>query len=549
MDVSGVGLSPAGFSAATPEAALDPQRSGQAGAVRENLGQAKQAPLDLLSDERLGRELLSLGLRPDPGKLLAARALVLQQGCIDPALLLDVERSLQAVDTAGLPEAEAAAFLLARRLPANQETMSWVRERLHATDSAGSRMIAIIERFAAAMAARTEQQGTPAKGEAPPGAMSRPGPEAQAKETAPSGTGAASGAATTKASSSATPTMTPTPASSPSSAPTPASTSAAPSAPTPAPAASASPQGEASNVGKEAATPAAKTAPAEAPKPPAPGGATTAPANSAAPQAQPASAPQAMSAAVAAEVADATSPTASPESPGLKAEGGSLAPEAKATAKPEQPVERQLLAKLQALALPEGKAKDVEAALRRLVQAMRPQEADLARGEVVEAKERLSSLAAKTIAKAPHEASARALHDEVRFQQVNSARHEGQTPHEFVIPVWWKDGSGQIRVQERPKGAARRPGEDSAPIRVAISLATPHLGAIRIDLLLAQRQVNCLVAVQDQVAADFLSPRLTELRSAIEEAGIHVNVMGMKPFSTDEGQPGPGDAKGVDYYW
>ncbi len=393
MDIGGVGLGPTGFSAVPPETALDPQRSGLAGAVREKLGQVRQAPLDLLSDERLGRELESLGLRPDAGKLLAARALIKLQGRIDPTLLADVERSLQTLGNPGLPEAEAAAFLAARRLPATPDAMSWVLGRQHSPESAGARMIAIIQRFVAAMAARTAGQGTPAGSESPH-----------------RGAGASSQGATT----------------------------------------------------------------------------------------------------------------------GAKAS--------------------DLLSQLESLTLPEGDVQKVTEGLRRLVNAMRPQEADLAREQVTVAKERLSAMAAKVLAESPQEAGAREVHDEARFQQVRNARQEGQEPHEFVIPVWWNGGSGEIRVQERAKGAPRRAEEDSAPVRVVMSLNTPHLGPLRVDLLLAQRQVNCLVAVQDQGAADFLTPRLTELRSAIEETGIHVHVMGMKPFAPDDGHPDPGDAKGVDYY-
>lgn len=408
MDVSGVGHSPAGFSSAPPETALDPQRSSLVGAVREKLGQARQASLDLLSDERLGRELVSLGLRPDPGKILAARGLVLQQGRIDPALLAEVERSLQAFEAPGPSEAEAAAFLLARRLPASPETMSWVLGRQHAADSGGSRMIAIIQRFVAAMLARTAGQGTPA------------GIESPHRGAGTSSTGA----------------------------------------------------GQATEAG--------------------PG----------------------------------TGATRS----GAGASAGDL------------------LAKLQGLSLPEGDAREVAEGLKRLVGAMQPQEAELARGEAAGAKERLSAMAARVLAEAPQDASAREVHDEVRFQQVRNARQDGQDPHEIVIPVWWNAGSGEIRVQEHPKGALRRSDDDSAPVRVVLSLETPHLGALRIDLLLAQRQVNCLVAVQDQGAADFVSARLTELRSAIEETGIVVHAMGMKPFKSGDGTPGPGDAKGVDYY-
>lgn len=533
MDVSGVGQSPAGYSA-VPETALDPQRSGPAGAP-EKSGQVRQAPLDLLSDARLGRELMALGLRPDAAKLLAARALMLQQGRLDLAMLLDVERSLHALASPGPAEAEAAAFLVARRLPATTETVSWVTGRQHATEPAGMRMLGIIQRFAAAMAARS---GLPAA----PLEVATPGVPSQAAADTPATAEPAAhptpGApAKAPSNAGAQPASTPAPAPAPQ-APVPAPAASVPAAEASADAAGA-PDGEATPA-RPLATPGAPgpaMPPAKAPAPhPVPTQALQPAPTPSHPATLPAATLSALVTAVASELPEAAATAAEPGDPA-----------APATAKP-QPAERELLARLQALTLPEGKARDVEAALRRLVQALRPQEADLAQGAVAEAKERLSATATKAIAKAPHDANVRAVHDELRFQQVNSARHEGQTPHEIVIPVWWKGGSGEIRVQERPEGAARRSEEASAPVRVVMALETPHLGALRIDLLLAQRQVNCLVAVQDQGAADFLSPRLTELRSAIEETGVHVHGLGMKPFTPVDGRPGPGDAKGVDYY-
>ncbi|HEY9856690.1 MAG TPA: flagellar hook-length control protein FliK [Stenomitos sp.] len=548
MDVSGVGQSPAGFSA-VPETVLDPQRSSQTGP--EKLGQVRQAPLDLLSDARLGRELLSLGLRPDPAKILAARALFLQQGSLDLTMLLDVDRSLQGMSSPGSAEADAAAFLVARQLPATTETVSWVLGRQNATEPSGMRMPNIIQRFEAAMAARSETPALPSKGDAPALNLPRPETGAPPQESTPSGTSSAPAAAPAKALT-ASMMPAPTPASpTPSQSPTPPVTPV----PTPVPAAAAALQEDVAPQTPETPSPDGQTpvatkvpesaaAPAKAPTASTP--ATPAPANAAAPQ--PAAAAQALAKAVVSESASAAIATDASQLPDLKA--ATVSPEATAPQAPksaEAPL-RDLFAKLQALALPEGKPKEVEAALRKLIQALRPQEADLAHGEVAEAKERLTSLAAKAIARSPHDATVREVHDEIRFQQVNSVRHEGQTPHEFIIPVWWKGGSGEIRVQERPKGAARRSEEASAPVRVVMALDTPHLGAIRIDLLLAQRQVNCLVAVQDQGAADFLSERLTELRSAIEETGIRVNALGMKPFTADAEAFGPGDAKGVDFY-
>ncbi|MNX86217.1 Flagellar hook-length control protein FliK [compost metagenome] len=240
--------------------------------------------------------------------------------------------------------------------------------------------------------------------------------------------------------------------------------------------------------------------------------------------------------------------------------------EATAEEAPPQPAppspKAEALARLQALALPEGGRHQVEAALRRLVTAMTPPEADLAQAlqaptpeeeakQAAMPRERLAEVLERVVDRHPADADARALRDEVRFGQLRMAGNEGLV---FTIPLWWSRGSGEIRVHERQGEGEHAAGGPSGSTRVVIALDTPHLRGVRIDLLLRERQVNCQVALEDPAAAAFLEPRLPELRDAIEGIGIRVGSLNLRKGASPRKAPGtretaaPSRLPGVDFY-
>lgn len=208
------------------------------------------------------------------------------------------------------------------------------------------------------------------------------------------------------------------------------------------------------------------------------------------------------------------------------------------------PHRAEVLSLLKDLELPEGKGPEVAAALKKLVAALQLPEADLAKQVRKEdpqgsekSPERLVSMLQRMATESP---AARTAHEEVRATQL-------QNRQETVLPVWWADGSGEIRVQERPEGGKKRKIEASEGARAVLALETPHLQAVRIDLLLSRGQVNCHVAVQDPGVAEFLTERLDDLRTALDSINVRVNSLEVKTGVKSTRAPAE-QARGVDYY-
>lgn len=349
MDVRGVGQGPSSFQ----PVAQDP-------APARTKPEARAIPLELLGDPRLSAELESLGLPPEPGRMMAARALISAMGTLDPKSLSALEKALSTLESPTPAQAKAAAFLLSEGIPVTPQGINWLTGRQG--ENAGTRLLSLQQQLS----------------------------------------------------------------------------------------------GETH----------------------------------------------------------------------------------------DDPQRAEVLNLLKSLTLPEGKGHEVAAALKKLVAALKLPEADLAHQARQETAvstekdpERLISTLQRMISDSP---AARAAHDEVRATQL-------QNRQEAVLPVWWADGSGEIRVQERPEGGKKRQGDASEGARAVLALETPHLAAVRVDLLLSQGQVNCHVAVQDREVAEFLTSRLDELRSALEAIGVRANSLEVKAGAKNT-QPSAEQAKGVDYY-
>lgn len=121
---------------------------------------------------------------------------------------------------------------------------------------------------------------------------------------------------------------------------------------------------------------------------------------------------------------------------------------------------------------------------------------------------------------------------EVRFGQLMNASTseaaQAGAERSLAMPLWWSGGSGEIRVQYRSKDGKRRAGSESAETRVVVTLDTSALSRVRVDLLLAKKQLNCQVVVEAEAVADVLRQRLPELQEALESTGLRVNALGVK---------------------
>lgn len=219
----------------------------------------------------------------------------------------------------------------------------------------------------------------------------------------------------------------------------------------------------------------------------------------------------------------------------------------------------QLLSALKTMTLPEGDRQAMQESLKRLIKLMGSPEADLAKllqhefdDEITaDAKSRLVSLLEGAVDQTPDEPELQQLRDEIRFNQLASTGHDPAEPPPVTIPLAWQGGSGEIRVYERPEGGQKRPGEGPGSTRVVMALNTDQLKAVQIDMLLARKQVNCHIVVQDPELAAFLTPYLSELKSAIMEAGIGVNALDVRSEKRGTGPLGKAPdvpAKGVDFY-
>lgn len=121
---------------------------------------------------------------------------------------------------------------------------------------------------------------------------------------------------------------------------------------------------------------------------------------------------------------------------------------------------------------------------------------------------------------------------EVRFGQlVNTAAPDPQAPlgeRSLAIPLFWSNGSGEIRVQVQEREGRKRSAGGAEETRVVVTLDTAHLERVRVDLLLGQKQLNCQVSVEDPAVAEVLRERLPELKEALETTGLRVNALGVK---------------------
>lgn len=525
MEVHGVGPVPGGLFPAPGGGILpEPGASLLGEHVRARLEALKGMAIDLigdvLSDTHLAEAVEELDLPPEPTRLLAARALVAEQGRLDPALLKEVERGLARLEAGGglgrQADAAAVAFLVVRRLPVTPETVQMVLGRQDAPQASGERLKLLVEKVSLQWGPEDESH--------------LPAPEAQASRVPrladglerlfaalpPERRPALSEAVTQLLAAFAPPADAPEPAQGP--------------ALHAAPVQGAPPQGTPPQLPlHEAIRQIYRALPA----------------------AQQPAFEAALDALVTAFAPEAGAPFEAPRD-----EAPPQPPPPQNAPKPEA------LARLQALALPEGGRTEVEAALRRLVAAMVPPEADLARmdeqmppGEVAKQaavpRERLAEVLERVVDRHPTDADARALRDEIRFGQMRTAGNEGLV---LTIPLWWSRGSGEIRVHERQGEGDPASSGPTGATRVVIALDTPHLRGVRIDLLLHQRQVNCQVSLQDPMAAAFVEPRLRELRDAIEGIGIRVGTLGLRKEAPRRKASGAGDAPaaepapGVDFY-
>ncbi|HEY9899737.1 MAG TPA: flagellar hook-length control protein FliK [Pantanalinema sp.] len=500
-------------------------------------GMAIDLIADVLSDGHLAQEVEKLGLPPEPTRLLAARALVAEQGRLDPMLLKEVERGLSRLERPEPRDAAAIAFLVVRRLPVTPETALMVLGRHDAPQTSGERLKLMVEQVSLQWGPEDESRLPSREAQTSRVPHLAEGLERLFATIAPERREALAEAVTRLLAAFASPADE-----------APEGEAHDPSAKAPSvsiPSAPAQPSAPASlSPARPSAQPPASLSPA-----PHPG---TIEADGAQPslheaivrayRALPAARQPAFEAALDALLSDFLAEAGAPievrhDEPPAPAP---LAPKAEA------------LARLQGLALPEGGRTEVEAALRRLVAALVPPEADLARmaeqapeeasKEAAVPRERLAEVLERVVDRHPVDADARALRDEIRFGQLRAAGDEGLA---FTIPLWWSRGSGEIRVHERQGEGDSTASGPSGATRVVIALDTPHLHGIRIDLLLNQRQVNCQVSLQDPAAAAFLEARLPELRDAIEGVGVRVGTMGLRKEAQRRKAPGTAPASGV----
>lgn len=532
MEVHGVGPVPGGLFPASGGITPEPGASLLGDHVRAKLEALKGMAIDLigdvLSDAHLGEVVEKLGLPAEPTRLLAARALVAEQGRLDPGLLKEVERGLSKLERPAPADAAAIAFLVVRRLPVTPETAQMVLGRHDAPQTSGERLKLLVEKVSLQWG--PEDESGLAAPEPEPSRVPR---LAEGLERLFAGMPPERRAALTQAVTQLLSAFAP-----------------------------AEPQGEAPAPHAQPPAQALPLAPGAEPQPASPQQPPLHEAIVQAYRALPAPLKPAFEAAL-----DELLSTFAPDADAAEAPV-SARPEAPSAAAPSHAApahpspKAEALAQLQALALPEGGRAEVEGALKRLVAALVPPEADLARlsdeaapeeapAQPLVSPERLASVLERVVDRHPADLDARAMRDEIRFGQLRTAGNEGLA---LTIPLWWSGGSGEIRVHERQGGGESGSGGQSEATRVVIALDTPHLSGVRIDLLLHQRQVNCQVALQDPAAAAFLEPRLQELRDAIEGIGIKVGMLGLRKEAPRRKAPVPAPASqaapspGVDFY-
>lgn len=121
---------------------------------------------------------------------------------------------------------------------------------------------------------------------------------------------------------------------------------------------------------------------------------------------------------------------------------------------------------------------------------------------------------------------------EVRFGQlVNvsaSDSQQAQGARELAIPLWWTNGSGEIRVQYQAREGRKAAAGEPAETRVVVTLDTAQLQRVKVDLLLGRKQLNCQVSVEEPAIADLLRRHLPELEEALAATGLRVNALGVK---------------------
>ena len=112
-------------------------------------------------------------------------------------------------------------------------------------------------------------------------------------------------------------------------------------------------------------------------------------------------------------------------------------------------------------------------------------------------------------------------------------------PPELDVPWSSEDGcAGWVRIQEEPPEQATKPGE--AVTHVRMSLETPNLSRLGIDLHFVAGQVTLQIDLHDPEHARWLEPRLQELRTALEARGMKVAGVGtrVRRVRPDAGETG-----------
>ncbi|MEB3188644.1 MAG: flagellar hook-length control protein FliK [bacterium] len=137
----------------------------------------------------------------------------------------------------------------------------------------------------------------------------------------------------------------------------------------------------------------------------------------------------------------------------------------------------------------------------------------------------------------PGEAPPDALPEEPSARLASGLRALG-TPPQLDVPWADRDGNqGWVRIQDEARDAVE--AERPPATRVRMSLETPHLSRLGIDLHFVAGQVTLQIDLIAPELARWLEPRLQELRTALEARGLTVIGPGIRVRRENSGS---GDA-------
>lgn len=142
----------------------------------------------------------------------------------------------------------------------------------------------------------------------------------------------------------------------------------------------------------------------------------------------------------------------------------------------------------------------------------------------------------EAIPASPDEKSPDASPEEHSARLASGLRGLG-TPPQLDVPWATGDGcAGWVRIQDE---APETPEPERVPVtRVRMSLETPHLSRVGIDLQFVAGHVTLQIDLLAPDLARWLEPRLQELRSALEARGLTVIGPGVR---VRRQSPGPAD--------